>query len=469
MRQKLGTTLLILMVLLASAQIHPARALGYTVNTTDDVDDGTCDTTHCSLREAINAANSSSFMDIIAFDIIPKGDPGCSGGVCTIQPTTALPPLTDNGIVIDGYTQKNATPATRQSPAVIVIVIDGTSAPPPCAGLEVNSSGNTISGLAIGNFTYGISLQGSGATNNTITGNYVGTDASGTLARGNTGYGVGFEHAPRYNVIGGDEPAERNVISGNGEGVVIAHTDTMSNTISGNYIGIDASGTLDLGNDHFGILVNSASYSTIGGDSAGGRNVISGNEDDGINLIDGANTIIKGNLIGTVADGSAMPNGIKGICVRGESDDVVIGPDNVIAYNGRHGVEVTGSTSDNTHITRNSIHSNGGWAIYNTDAIPRPSIFDAKEPSSVVGVACAGCTVEVFANPGIDWEGRTFIGDTQADGSGAFTVTVPIAAVLSAPYLTATATDVYSGTSLFSPIYVYPLEYSYLPLAMKGN
>jgi hypothetical protein len=289
---------------------------------------------------------------------------------------------------------------------VIVIVIDGTSAPPPCAGLEVNSSGNTIKGLAIGNFTYGISLQGSGATNNTITGNYVGTDASGTGA---------------------------------------------------------------LGNYAFGIFISDAPYNTIGGGSAGERNVISGNLEEGIRLDGASNAVVKGNAIGIAADGSALPNGASGVRVRGESDDVVIGPDNVIAYNGNHGVAVTSNMCHNTCITRNSIHSNDGWAIYHMDAIPRPSIFDAKEPSSVVGVACAGCTVEVFANPGIDWEGRTFIGDTQADGSGAFTVTVPIATVLTAPYLTATATDVYSGTSWFSPIYIYPLEYSCLPLAVRGN
>ena len=50
----------------------------YTVNTTNDLDDGTCDVIHCSLREAINASNSDGKASNIHFGIIgtmrmPKG------------------------------------------------------------------------------------------------------------------------------------------------------------------------------------------------------------------------------------------------------------------------------------------------------------------------------------------------------------------------------------------------------------
>ena len=79
-----------------------AQATTFTVNSTNDVDDGTCDATHCSLREAINAANANSGTDTIAFNI-------SGAGPHTIQPTSALPTITDP-VVIDGYTQPGASP-----------------------------------------------------------------------------------------------------------------------------------------------------------------------------------------------------------------------------------------------------------------------------------------------------------------------------------------------------------------------
>ena len=43
------------------------------VDTTDDGDDGTCNPTHCSLREAINEANDHAGPDTLAFNI-PSDD-----------------------------------------------------------------------------------------------------------------------------------------------------------------------------------------------------------------------------------------------------------------------------------------------------------------------------------------------------------------------------------------------------------
>ena len=59
---------------------------------------------------------------------------------------------------------------------------------------------------------------------------------------------------PTYNRIGGSTPGERNIISGNGgRGVVIRGSGTMSNTVSGNYIGTNASGTASLPNAFEGV------------------------------------------------------------------------------------------------------------------------------------------------------------------------------------------------------------------------
>ena len=50
----------------------------WVVNSTDDADDGTCDAAHCSLREAINAANITAGADIIELGM-PFTDPMADG------------------------------------------------------------------------------------------------------------------------------------------------------------------------------------------------------------------------------------------------------------------------------------------------------------------------------------------------------------------------------------------------------
>jgi CSLREA domain-containing protein len=83
------------------------EAVTYTVNSTNDVDDGTCNTTHCSLREAINAANATAATDTINFDI-------AGAGPHTIALTGELPWITDDNLTIDGGTSE-----------VIIIKADG--------------------------------------------------------------------------------------------------------------------------------------------------------------------------------------------------------------------------------------------------------------------------------------------------------------------------------------------------------
>lgn len=132
---------LIAAVFLFSFQ-HSAQALSFSVNTTNDLDDGTCDGTHCSLREAINAANLNPGPDAIGFKIPATLDPGCLGvsGVCVIRPLSELPALTDNDTTIDGYTQNGSAPAAGVTPAALRIVLDGSSAPTGTDGLKIEDA-----------------------------------------------------------------------------------------------------------------------------------------------------------------------------------------------------------------------------------------------------------------------------------------------------------------------------------------
>jgi hypothetical protein len=342
---------------------------------------------------------------------------------------------------------------------------------------------NTVGGDAAaernvisGNDGHGVLISDSGTTGNTVSGNYIGTAASGTADLGNAWDGVYIVGGAQDNTVGGDTAGERNVISGNDQrGVCIYGSDTMSNTVSGNYIGTDADGTLDRGNSYSGVYIDGgAQNNTVGGDTAGERNVISGNDGYGV-LIDGSGTTgntVSGNTIGTDANGTAdLGNSGYGVYIYSGAQNNTVGPDNVIAHNGYDGVAVDGSSTTGNTITQNSIFSNTlGIDLTNgaNGNIAAPVIVTTTVGSvNVVGTACAGCTVEVFENSDTDGEGETYVGDTTATASGAFTVTV---SSLRDPYLTATATDAVDGTSEFSAVFTSTVTGGniYLPIILRS-
>jgi parallel beta-helix repeat protein len=434
-----------------------------------------------SLRWAITRANESSGPNAIMFDIPAATDPGCvaASGVCTIQPTSALPVLNSHGTLIDGYTQSGATPATATTPAALKIELDGTYAGTSACGLTLRSASNTIRGLVINRFgRYGINVYGSKTAANVIAGNYVGTDVSGSVDLGNAQHGVRFGLGTYGNTVGGDTPADRNVISGNDlAGIEISNA--RDNTVRGNYVGTNANGDASVGNGYGIGITGGAQNNVVGGDTAGERNVISGNVEDGGVFLSGSSTTsntISGNYIGLAADGTrGLANGY-GVHVTDGAHNNTIGPHNVIAHNLSSGVELFTSTTIGNAITQNGIFSNTEGIYLAPGAnggIAAPVIFTTTQgPINVVGTACAGCSVEVFENGDADGEGETYVGDASADASGHFTVTV---SALTQPYLTATATDAISGTSEFSAVFTATLSPApsfklvYLPLVINNH
>jgi titin len=261
---------------------------------------------------------------------------------------------------------------------------------------------------------------------NTVSGNYIGTDASGMADSGNTEHGVYIDGD--QNTVGGDTPGERNVISGNDLYGVWIYGGAQNNTVSGNYIGTNASGMADLGNTEHGVYISYGDQNTVGGDTPGERNVISGNDLYGV-YISGDDNTVSGNYIGTDASCTAgLGNTYYGVFICQGAQNNTVGPDNVIAHNGSDGVAVDGSTTISNTITQNSIFSNDIGIDLSSGAngdIAAPIIVTTTVGSvNVVGTACAGCTVEVFENGDTDGEGETYVEDTTANASGAFTVTV---------------------------------------------
>jgi titin len=334
----------------------------YTVNTTSDEHDGSCSDGDCSLRDAIIIANTNPSVDTIEFDIPPAS---CMGGICTIYPLSVLPGLTNGGTTIDGYTQAGAEPATATAPADIRVQIDGRNVLNG-NGLEITSANNVIRGLAIVYYDWnGIAIGNAAATGNVIAGNYLGAAPGGVAAPGNGFSGVFIGLAATNNTVGGDTPAERNLLSGNGwVGAEIHGSSTMSNTISGNYIGTTADGLGALPNLHFGVRVyGGAQNNIIGGDSVGERNLISGNADSGVRIV-GAGTngnVVSGNYIGVdITGGAALANNGSGVYIAlGAQNNLIGGNDtsehNVISGNAHVGVEILDANTTGNTISGNFI------------------------------------------------------------------------------------------------------------------
>ena len=179
-----------------------------------------------------------------------------------------------------------------------------------------------------GNLAYGVAIV-TGAANNTIAGNLIGTDITGSAALPNLSAGV-LVNAPG-NTIGGSQPVDRNVISGNGgAGILIVDAPVSGgaasgNLVSGNYIGMNLAGTAPLGNAGDGVLI-AASSNTVGRTLAGVGigNVITGNGGRGVAVvIPASNNVIFANSI--------FSNGELGIDLGGDgvtandTDDVDAG------------------------------------------------------------------------------------------------------------------------------------------------
>jgi len=180
-----------------------------------------------------------------------------------------------------------------------------------------------------------------------IWGNLIGTDVTGSIATGNSGDGVEGRDNLFAVSLGGTTAAARNIISGNGgRGVSLAEVNAAApQTILGNYVGTDITGSFDLGNAGTGILVGLAGEVQVGGVVAGAGNLISGNGGTGLGV--GSNEpIILGNRIGTDVTGMlAIPNAGGGIGHGG--DHVRIGgtdpgAGNLISGNGLAGLAIGG-------------------------------------------------------------------------------------------------------------------------------
>ena len=173
------------------------------------------------------------------------------------------------------------------------------------------------------------------------------------------------------NLIGGTTATARDIISANGiHGVEIDNTGTSGNVVAGDYIGIDATGTKALGNTDMGVYLSAgASSNTIGGTTAGALDVISANGQNGVTIGNGCSiNTVAGDSIGTDATGTKpLGNFSDGVAIiDGASSNLIA--DDMIAYNGRDGVDVLGGGATGNVIECDTIESNIASGVFISNA-----------------------------------------------------------------------------------------------------
>ena len=497
-----GTSVLIVVAIMGSAPAA-AQTPTWVVNSAADgadssVGNGICATSGgaCTLRAAIQEANALAGHDTIGFAI--------GSGVQTINLSSSLPTIT-SPVTIDGTSQ----PGFSGSP---IIVLDGGGS----RGPVVSAGGSTIRGLVLIAFAGdGLTLRGAGgnvvetcyigmaADGTTAAGN----SGSGIVIDGSPNNRIGGTTIPQRNLISGN--------TGKGAGGGIHLLNTSGNVIQGNFIGTDITGMLDRGNEGRGVTLNDAPNNTVGGPEPGAGNLIAGNRATGIRVMGGSdNTLIQGNYLGvnrTLTDFISNDRGVQlrgahgnqvlsniiaghvydGVLIwEGASNNLVY--QNTVAFNGRgpvgdpteaafNGVLVHTGTGNS--VLSNSIHSNGLMGIELGDAFgvtpndvgdgdsgannfqnfPVLSAATLAGGSLVISgtlnsTASSSFVVQVFSNPSCDTsgngEGRFFLGHasvtTNAAGNASFSLTVPAAGAQPGWFATSTATGPGGNTSEFS-------------------
>ena len=352
-RLLIATALVGLMVLTLGG-VSPASAAA-TILVDDDADgpllnlagDG-----KCQLREAIEAANTNVSVDACVH--------GGSPGLDTIN------------FDLQGVAPSGPSVINLYAPLIVTepVVIDGTSDPewPVSAAptieinggdngfdgfiLETGSDGSSIMGFQLMDFTgnvddppAAIRIKSSG---NFIRANYIGTDGSNSVSKGND-YGVYV--AGSHNTIGGSGPAEGNLIAVNSiAGVYLVGAAATGNTVEGNMMGTFPDGTTGGLGNKVAVLIDGASSNLIGGTATIGLcgmanpagsvcNVITSSNNSpvdpggagaGVRIIQsGANiptsNLIQGNYIGLGADGKSTWGNYYGVHIRAGSHNWVGG------------------------------------------------------------------------------------------------------------------------------------------------
>ena len=489
-----------------------------------------------TLRDAINQANATPAADVVNFSI-GSGAVGIGlfSGLtatnpitidATTQPGYAGSPivrlndsnsvgfclsLNGAGSVVRGLSITGfGNPATANDGTGVIVNAtstiekcyiglrpDGGSTANEGDGIAINAANTVILDNVIsGNGKDGVQVNADYAN---FTGNLIGTDPTGSLARPNLANGIRVQTGFDAQVFGQDR---LNVISGNGQAGILLVAGGAR--ILSNHIGVTKSGNAILANGTYGVHISGSSGHLIGNANVGNRfggsglyitnnnftNYVRHNTfgigvnpifdvggSVGINIDQSARTEITSNTIGRVgtgirvngdfnkvqfnhvgitSDGAAIPNNL-GITVEGQSNHI---EPNDVSNNSTYGVWVIGGDKN---VIRNQAWNNGQSVEVSAGANgnqPKADIQSITEQPDGSFVANVGGNFTVpktyrFAFYSNDAAGNAASGDTQRFivsidfvvtnvGGQGFNATIP-QNLLDGQYLTAQLMEVAAG------------------------
>jgi hypothetical protein len=374
--------------------------------------DGTCATSGgvCTLRAAIEEANSDATRDKVVFSSIPT-----SGGFATITLNNGTLEVTEE-LNIDGTTAPNYPSSVANGP---IVKIDASGSTDAIRISGADADGSRVAGLAI------VSSSDDGveadADNVRIKDCFVGLDVDGTTVQANS-FGIYVQSG------NSDVTVVNNVVSGNdSEGLLI---NGSSHTIIDNIIGLDYDGDAAKGNGDQGIdvlgddhLIGNAFLSfdpTTGVELVDNGNTVSANADDGIEVV-GDNNAVRANNVGTSSDGStatgtggnSLGNGNNGVVVKGTGSDPsqnnVIGVTNLnaeanlVSGNDKDGIalgnDAQGEVSSQDTVRGNVIGLNGARDT------PLPNGASTSLDGGIVGSRVEGAIIDSNMVSGNDGQG----------------------------------------------------------------
>jgi hypothetical protein len=320
-----------------------------------------------------------------------------------------------NGKVAGNYIGTNSAGTAASANGGAGVYIHGWVAGPTTIGGTVSADRNLISG----NGTQGIYAD----KDSIVQGNLIGTNAAGTLAVPNVSHGVTVRAGT--HVIGGSSASARNLISGNGGQGVNVETSSTSVVISGNYIGTNVTGSAALGNTGNGVQTAFSSGVTVGGSTPGSGNLISGNGTGGVRFNNTcAGFVVAGNIIGLNAAGTAAVanngSGVWTFCSGATVGGTSSASRNIISGNTQSGINFAsgnnvaranwiGLDAAGTSVIANGQH--GVYAVSNAVTL--------GGPTAGMGNAIAGASGSYYAISVASSSGNSILGNTigvQGDG-----------------------------------------------------
>lgn len=339
---------------------------------------------------------------------------GASSELKSIRPANSLPTITDP-VTIDGYTQPGASPNTLASGSDAILLVELSScAANVSTGLQIEAGETTVRGLILNRFgDLAIRIRQGGG--NVIEGCYIGVSPDGAQA---APCRTGIEISSDANQVGGESPAQRNVISANSFYGISVYQGT-GNRIQGNLIGTDASGLKGLGNEFAGVafLSETGGGNLVGGTNRAAANVIAHNE-TGVKIYSQGNAILGNSIFDNASAGIDLNHEL--VLTLNDPGDVDEGPN-----------RLQNSPSLSSLSTANGLSVLQGTLASTPNSSYRLEFFSSAKPK--------------FFGEGQTYLGATSV-TTDAKGNASFTLSFP-GTVLS---VSATATDQSGNTSEFS-------------------